>query len=136
MTRRAAASAALLLAALLLAGSQVWAAPPPRPAPAAAPDVVIDCYLTQSSAIQLGQFVRHLRVQPKRGVVSISDGVRGGTVRFLGDGHIVSFDADRLVYDFASYSSSGRTVIDRKTGGFQYSDGHSSITGSCQEGGL
>ena len=103
--------------------------------PAAAPDLVVDCYVVQSSSIGLGQFLRHLRVQPSRGVVSVSDGLRGGAPRFLGDGRLVTFDATRLVFDFASTTSAGRTEIDRRTGAFVYRDGRTVIQGTCQEGG-
>ncbi len=118
------ALAAFALAPLLLAAG-----------PSKAPDLVVDCYLVQSSSVGLGQFVRHLRVQPSRGVVSVSDGLRGGAPRFLGDGRLVTFDADRLVFDFASAGSSGRTEIDRRSGAFRYGDGRTVIQGTCQEGG-
>lgn len=101
-----------------------------------AADLVFDCYVVQSSSLGLGQFVRHLRVSPERRVVSVSDGVRGGAPRFLGDGRLVALDPARLVFDFASATSSGRTEIDRQSGAFRYRDGRTVISGTCQEGGV
>lgn len=118
------ALAALVVMPILLAAS-----------PSTAPELVVDCYVVQSSSMGLGQFVRHLRVQPSRGVVSVSDGLRGGAPRFLGDGRLVILDANRLVFDFASATSSGRTEIDRRSGAFVYRDGRNVIQGSCREGG-
>ena len=119
------ALAALIAAPFLLAAG-----------PTAAPPLVIDCYVVQSSSIGIGQFVRHLRVQPARGVVSVSDGIRGAAPRFLGDGRLITLDPARLVFDFASTTSSGRTEIDRRSGAFVYRDGRTVIQGTCQEGGV
>ena len=105
-------------------------------AQAAQPDLVMDCYVTQSSNVGLGQFVRHIEVRPARAVVVIADGLRGGAPKFIGNGRLVTLDADRLVYDFASSASAGRTQIDRRTGAFSYSDGQSVVRGTCQASAL
>ncbi len=113
--------AAAALAPLLLAAS---------PAPPAT--LVLDCYVIQSDNVGLGQFVRHLEVDRARNVVSIADGMRGGAPRFVGNGRVVTLDAERLVYDFASTSSAGRTEIDRRSGAFLYRDGRTVLSGTCQ----
>lgn len=114
----------------VLASAQLIAAPPP------APDLVLNCYVTQSSNTGLGQFVRHIEVRPGRDVVVIADGVRGRALRWVGNGTLVSLDPDRLVYDFASSTSAGRTEIDRHTGAFSYNDGKSVVRGTCEQSGL
>lgn len=107
----------------------------PAAAPAEPTELVLNCYVVQSSAVQLGQFVRHLRIDEQTRSVSISDGLRGGGVRFVGDGSLVELSPDRIVYDYVSAISSGRTVIDRRNGRFHYSDGRSTVTGTCEPGG-
>lgn len=102
------------------------------PAP---PDLAMDCYVMQSSNVGLGQFVRHLQVRPESALVVIADGLRGGTLRWVGNGRLVSLDQDRLVYDFESSLSAGRTEIDRRTGAFRYNDGRSVVRGTCQQSG-
>ena len=97
---------------------------------------VLNCYVVQSSALGLGQFVRHLRIDKETGVVSISDGLRGGAVRFIGNGQLVAFDAARIVFDYESAESSGRTTIDRRSGRLLYRDGRATVSGSCQPGEL
>ena len=119
-----------VLATLALTPWLVAAAAPAKP------DLVLDCYVVQSSDIGLGQFVRHLVVRPDRAVVVIADGLRGAAPRWVGNGRLVSLDADRLIYDFASSLSAGRTEIDRHTGAFSYSDGRSVVRGSCQQSSL
>ncbi len=114
------------------AGSSV----PPRDAAGAA-EFVLDCYLDQSGQLGIGQFVRHLQVYPGRGIVSIADGPRGGAApRFVGNGRLVVLDAARLIFDFESPSSTGRTEIDRRSGAFRYADGRTVISGSCQPSSL
>ncbi len=105
-------------------------------APAAKPDLVLDCYVTQSSNVELGQFVRHLEVRPSRATVVIADGLRGGAPRYVGNGKLIALDDDRVVYDFASSMSAGRTQIDRRTGAFNYSDGRTVVRGTCQQSAL
>ena len=105
-------------------------------APARDADLVMDCYVVQSNGLSLGQFVRHLEVHQDRGVVTIADSVRGAAPRFIGNGQLVTLDAERLIYDFASSSSAGRTEIDRRTGDFLYSDGRAIIRGTCQQSAL
>lgn len=119
-----------VLAAAVLAPTLLVAAP------ARQPDLVLDCYVTQSGRLHLGQFVRHLEIHPAQSRVVIADGLRGGPPRWVGDGRLVSLDADRLVYDFDSSSSSGRTEIDRRTGAFVYNDGRSVISGTCEPSSL
>lgn len=102
------------------------AAPPP---PAA---LVLNCYVSQSGDLGLGQFVRHLEVFPDRGIVSVADGVRGEAPRFIGNGRLIAFDANRVVYDFASSTSGGRTEIDRHAGTLLYSGDRARVRGSCQ----
>lgn len=114
----------------LLASAQLVAVP------ASQPDLVMDCYVTQSSNVGLGQFVRHIEVRPGRAVVVIADGLRGGAPRWVGNGRLVALDADRLIYDFASSTSAGRTQIDRRTGAFSYSDGRNVVRGTCEQSGL
>ncbi len=113
-------------ARLALAGLPLIAAAP------APPLVVLDCYLVQSGSSGLGQFVRHLEINQSRAVVAIADGIGGGPPRFVGNGRLVSLDADHVIYDFASQSSAGRTEIDRRSGAFIYRDGRTVISGSCQ----
>lgn len=105
-------------------------------APARQPGLVLDCYVTQSGRLGLGQFVRHLEIRPARALVVIADALRGGPPRWVGNGRLVFLDADRLVYDFASSTSAGRTEVDRRTGAFVYRDGPNVISGTCQPSGL
>ena len=102
-------------------------------APAPPAGLVLDCYVEQTGRLGLGPFVRHLQVDPERGVVSIADGLRGGAPQFLGNGRLIALDPARLVFDFASTASAGRTTIDRRSGAFRYEDGRIVITGTCQE---
>jgi hypothetical protein len=122
------------LAALVLAPALLVAAPAKQPAKQQ--DLVLDCYVTQSDRLRLGQFVRHLEVRPGQELVVIADELRGGPLRWVGNGRLVSLDADRLVYDFESSNSAGRTEIDRRTGAFIYRDGRSVISGTCEPSGL
>ncbi len=101
-------------------------------APARAPAVAFNCYLVQSGNVALGQFVRHIQVDTETGLVSLADGLRGGAMRWVGNGRLVAIDDERLVFDFASPSSSGRTEIDRKSGAYLYNDGRTVIRGACQ----
>ena len=105
-------------------------------APTRQPNLVLDCYVTQSSQPGLGQFVRHLEVRPARALVVIADGLRGGPLRWVGNGRLVFLDASRVVYDFASANSAGRTEIDRRSGAFSYSDGRNVISGTCEQSNL
>ena len=114
-------------AAMLLSSAAALAAP------AAPPDLVMNCYLTQSSDVGLGQFVRHIEVRSERAAVIIADGLRGGAPRWLGNGKLVALDAERLIYDFASQASAGRTLIDRRTGAYSYSDGRNVVRGTCEQ---
>ena len=128
--------AALAFGPILLAAatSSGPAAPDTRPLPSLVPNIIIDCYVVQSSSIGLGQFVRHLQIDGARRTVSVSDGLRGGAPRFLGDGRLVALDSDHIVFDFATANSAGRTEIDRRTGAFRYNDGRTLVRGSCREG--
>ncbi len=121
--------------AAIALGSIALVAAPSR-MPQAPTDLVLDCYVVQYGNASAGQFVRHLHVHPERGVVSISDSVRGRGPRFIGDGHLVTLDSERLVYEFGSTASSGQTTVDRRSGTFLYRDGRNVISGSCREGGL
>ena len=113
------------LAPLLLAAAPAASSNPEPP-------LVLNCYVVQSGDLTLGQFVRHLEVHPDRGIVSVSDAMQGRSPRWLGNGKLVTLDADHLVYDFASTLSAGRTEIDRRSGNFTYNDGRTVIEGSCQ----
>lgn len=115
----------------MLLAPAILAAAPAQPA-----NLVLNCYLVETGRLGLGQFVRHLEVRPARSLVVIADGLRGGPPRWVGNGHLVALDANRLVYDFASSLSAGRTEIDRRSGAFHYSDGRTAITGTCQPSGL
>lgn len=115
------------LVALAGAGFLVGAA-----APLPAAELVLNCYLAQSGDLGIGQFVRHLEVFPDRGIVSISDGMRGGPPQFVGNGKLVAFDAKHVVFDFASPRSGGRTEIDRATGTLAYRGDRAAVRGSCQ----
>lgn len=110
-----------LLASVLLAAS-----------PARAAELALNCYLVQSGSLGLGQFVRHIQVDTEHGLVSVADGLRGGELRWLGNGRLIALDAGRLVFDFASPVSSGRTEIDRRNGAYVYRDGRTIIRGACQ----
>lgn len=102
-------------------------------AAAAAPgDLVLNCYVAQSGDLSMGQFVRHLVIRPSRGVVSISDGIGGAPPSFVGNGRLLSFDATRVVFDFASPRSAGRTEIDLRTGALAYDGDRARVRGSCQ----
>jgi hypothetical protein len=125
--------AALALGPALLAAAP---APAPPPAPASGSDLVLDCYVMQSGDLSIGQFVRHIEVHANSGVVSVADSVRGGPLRFLGNGQLISLDATRLVFDVASSASSGRTEIDRGSGAYVYNDGRVVIRGTCQPSAL
>lgn len=113
--------------ALVGAGLAVGAAAPLPPA-----ELVLNCYLAQSGDLGIGQFVRHLEIFPDRGIVSISDGVRGAPPQFIGNGKLVTLDAKRVVFDFASPRSGGRTEIDRATGALAYRGDRAAVRGSCQ----
>lgn len=93
---------------------------------------MLNCYVAQSGDLTLGQFVRHLEIFPDRGIVSISDGLGGAPPQFVGNGRLVTFDAVRIIYDFASPRSGGRTEIDRKTGILLYHGDRALVRGSCQ----
>lgn len=121
-------------AAAAIGSVMLAASPAPMPRPPS--DLVLDCYVVQYGSASAGQFVRHLQVHPGRGVVSVSDSVRGRAPRFIGDGHLVTLDSQRLIYDFGSSTSSGQTTVDRTTGAFLYRDGRNVISGTCHEGGL
>lgn len=112
-----------LAGATLLAG----AAAPLPPA-----ELVLNCYLAQSGDLGIGQFVRHLEIFTDRGIVSISDGMRGAPPQFVGNGKLVAFDAKHVVFDFASPRSGGRTEIDRATGALNYRGDRAAVRGSCQ----
>ena len=101
-------------------------------APTAPPALVLNCYVAQSGDLTLGQFVRHLEIFPDRGIVSISDGLRGGPPQFIGNGKLVAFDAARVVFDFASPRSDGRTEIDRRSGTLLFHGDRALVSGSCQ----
>ena len=92
----------------------------------------MNCYLTQSGDLGIGQFVRHLEVFPDRGIVGISDGLRGSAPQFVGNGRLVTFNAKRVVFDFASPRSGGRTEIERATGTLVYRGDRAAVRGSCQ----
>lgn len=126
--------AALALGPVLLAAAPAPA--PPAPAPASVSDLVLDCYVVQSGDLSIGQFVRHIEVHPNSGVVSVADSIRGGPLRFLGNGQLISLDATRLVFDVASSASSGRTEIDRGSGAYVYNDGRVVTRGTCQPSAL
>lgn len=117
--------AALTLGPVLLAAA-------PAPAPGAGSDLVLDCYVVQSGDLSVGQFVRHIEVHVGSGTVSVADSLRGGPLRFLGNGQLISLDATRLVFDVASPASSGRTEVDRRSGAYVYNDGRVVIRGTCQ----
>lgn len=119
---------ALALAASALAGFPIVLAAAPLPRA----QVVLNCYVSQSGGLAIGQFVRHLEVFPDRGIVSISDGLGGASPQFIGNGKLITFDAAQIVYDFASARSGGRTEIDRKTGMLLYHGGSADVRGSCQ----
>ena len=104
------------------------------PAPAAG--LVLDCYVVQSGDLSLGQFVRHIEVHADSGIVTVADSLRGGPLRFLGNGQLVSLDATQLVFDVATSASSGRTEIDRRSGAYVYNDGRVVIRGTCQPSAL
>lgn len=112
-----------LVGAALLVGA---AAPSPKA------ELVLNCYLTQSGDLGMGQFVRHLQIFPDRGIVSIADGVRGAPPTYVGAGRLVAFDAKHVVYDFASPRSGGRTEIDRTTGVLTYRGDRAAVSGTCQ----
>lgn len=101
------------------------AAPPPA-------QLVLNCYVSQSGDLSMGQFVRHLEVFPDRGIVSIADGLNGAPPQFIGNGKLVAFDANRVVFDFASPRSGGRTEIDRRSGTLLYHGDRALVRGSCQ----
>ena len=113
---------------LALVGALAAGAAAPLP-PA---ELVLNCYLTQSGDLGIGQFVRHLEVFPDRGIVGISDGLRGSAPQFVGNGRLVTFDAKRVVFDFASPRSGGRTEIERATGTLVYRGDRAAVRGSCQ----
>ncbi|MDP9096397.1 MAG: hypothetical protein M3N26_07605 [Pseudomonadota bacterium] len=115
---------------LALAIPLLLSAAPPQAA------LALDCYVTQSDSLGLGPFVRHLDVIPERRVVTIADGLHGATPRFVGNGRLITLDADRLVFDFASTRSAGRTEIDRRSGAFRYLDGRVVLSGTCQASSL
>jgi hypothetical protein len=117
-----------VLALLSALGAPLVLAAAPLP-PA---QLVLNCYVAQSGDFMLGQFVRHLEIFPDRGVVSVSDGLGGAPPQFIGNGRLVAFDAARVVYDFASPRSGGRTEIDRKTGTLLYHGDRALVRGSCQ----
>ena len=119
----------------LLAGVSALALATPvslAAAPLPAAQLVLNCYVAQSGDLTLGQFVRHLEIFPDRGIVSISDGLGGAPPQFIGNGKLVAFDAARVIYDFASPRSGGRTEIDRKTGALLYHGDRALVRGSCQ----
>lgn len=101
-------------------------------APAAAAELVLNCYVAQSGDLTLGQFVRHLEIFPDRGIVSIADGLRGAPPQFVGNGKLVAFDASRVVFDFASPRSGGRTEIDLRSGTLLFHGDRALVRGSCQ----
>ena len=101
-------------------------------APQPGAQLVLNCYVAQSGDLALGQFVRHLEIFPDRGIVSISDGLGGAPPSFVGNGKLITFDANQIVYDFASPRSGGRTEIDRKTGTLLYHGDRAVVRGSCQ----
>ncbi|MDP9095253.1 MAG: hypothetical protein M3N26_01635 [Pseudomonadota bacterium] len=101
-------------------------------APLPQAELVLNCYVSQSGDLGLGQFVRHLEIFPDRGIVSISDGVRGSPPQFVGNGRLVAFDAKRIVFEFASPRSGGRTEIDRASGALSYTGDRAAVRGSCQ----
>ena len=113
--------------ALSVAGAVRCVAAPLPPA-----ELVLNCYVAQSGDLSIGQFVRHLEIFPDRGIVSIADGLRGAAPQFIGNGKLVAFDAKRIVYDFASPRSGGRTEIDRTTGALLYHGDRALVRGSCQ----
>lgn len=121
-----------------MSGLAAWALGPVllAAAPAAPPELVLDCYVVQSGDFGLGQFVRHIEVHAGSGRVTVSDSLRGGPLRFLGDGRLVSLDPAWLVFDVASPQSSGRTQIDRRSGAYSYSDGRVVVSGTCQQSAL
>ena len=118
-----------LLACAIALGAPTLLAAAPLPPPA---QLVLNCYVAQSGDLTLGQFVRHLEIFPDRGIVSISDGLGGAPPQFVGNGRLVTFDAVRIIYDFASPRSGGRTEIDRKTGILLYHGDRALVRGSCQ----
>ena len=111
----------------IAAGLGLMGAAPLPPA-----QLVLNCYVAQSGDLGMGQFVRHIEIFPDRGIVSISDGLRGAAPRFVGNGKLVQFDAARVVFDFASPRSGGRTEIDRNSGTLLYHGDRALVRGSCQ----
>ena len=114
------------LAVVAVAGLLMAAAPGPQG------DLVLNCYVTQSGDLSVGQFVRHLVIFPTRGIVSISDGIGGAPPSFVGNGRLITLDATRVVFDFASPRSAGRTEIDLRTGALAYEGDRARVRGSCQ----
>ena len=101
-------------------------------APLPPPELVLNCYVSQSGDLAMGQFVRHLEIFPDRGIVSVADGLNGGPPRFIGNGKLIAFDASKVVFDFASTTSGGRTEIDRHSGTLLYHGDRALVRGSCQ----
>jgi hypothetical protein len=101
-------------------------------APARAGDILLNCYLLQSGAGRALRFVRRLDIDSRSRSVAIADdldrtGFRGRDAY----GRLVSADADRIVFDYTSFDSSGRTTIDRRSGTYFFSDGRIVLRGNC-----